>query len=108
MSKAHNKNNTNAEDKKNTQEDTKSNATMDNQTASEEENRELKTQADQAMKEVSPEDGETKVLKPDDEEGVTEGQVLLTKDEIDELRKKAEEHDSLLDQFLRTRAEFLN
>ena len=108
MSKVHKKNNTNGEEKKNTLEDTESKTTIDNQTVSEEENDELETQAGQAMKEVSPEEAKTKDLLPDDEECITGEQVCMTKDEIDELRKKAEDHDSLLDQLLRTRAEFLN
>ena len=37
-----------------------------------------------------------------------EEHVVLTKDEHNELRKKAEERDSLLDKLLRTRAEFQN
>ncbi len=41
-------------------------------------------------------------------ESDTEEQVVLAKSEVDELRKKAEESNSLLDKLLRARADFLN
>jgi molecular chaperone GrpE len=41
-------------------------------------------------------------------ESGTEEQVVLAKSEVDELRKKAEESNSLLDKLLRARADFLN
>ncbi len=37
-----------------------------------------------------------------------EDEIVLTKEEVNELRKKVEESDSLLDKLLRTRAEFMN
>ncbi len=51
--------------------------------------------------------GEKETEIKEEESGIEE-QVVLTKSEFDELRKKAEESDSFLDKLLRTRAEFLN
>ncbi len=50
-------------------------------------------------------------LEMQDESGVESGieeQVVLAKSEVDELRKRAEESNSLLDKLLRARADFLN
>ncbi|GJQ58541.1 MAG: nucleotide exchange factor GrpE [Candidatus Scalindua sp. AMX11] len=52
--------------------------------------------------------GEDTELQSDDEGDDIEEQLFLTKDEVDVLRKKAADHDSVLDQLLRTRAEFAN
>jgi molecular chaperone GrpE len=46
--------------------------------------------------------------KTDKEKEEAEGPVVLTNEEIVDLKKKAEERDSYLDQLLRTRAEFMN
>ncbi|MFQ5965059.1 MAG: nucleotide exchange factor GrpE [Candidatus Scalinduaceae bacterium] len=63
--------------------------------ASEEEKSESKVESEEKQ--------ETK-----EEESDVEEQVVLTKREVDELRRKAEECDSFVDKLLRTRAEFLN
>ena len=66
------------------------------------EGQELETDAEA---EASNEE-ETSVV---DEDGTDEDdQVIFTKKEADELRKKADECDSLLDKLLRTRADFVN
>ncbi|MCP5007647.1 MAG: nucleotide exchange factor GrpE [Planctomycetes bacterium] len=43
-----------------------------------------------------------------DEDSYVEDQIILTEEEVLEFKKKAEEYDSLLEQLLRTRAEFSN
>jgi molecular chaperone GrpE len=52
-------------------------------------------------------EGEEETGIKEEESGIEE-QVVLAKSEVDELRKKAEESNSLLDKLLRTRADFLN
>ncbi|ODS31768.1 MAG: GrpE protein [Candidatus Scalindua rubra] len=72
---------------------------------------------DQKNIEKSQEDLESKVeIKAEDEsereekkdESEIEEQVVLTKEDIVDLKKKAEERDSFLDKLLRTRAEYSN
>lgn len=67
------------------------------------ENSELETDTDVNIK---IENGEGTVRE--EEEGGVEELVDLTKEEIAELKKKAEERDTYLDQLLRTKAEFMN
>ncbi len=64
-----------------------------------------------ASEESIQEDVETEVLEEDGEnreEIVEDDEPELTKDEIRELKKKAEESDELLDKLQRVRAEYLN
>lgn len=71
--------------------------------AEDKENSKLETEADVNNKTESDE----KTGKEEKASDVDEP-VVLSKEEIADLRKKAEERDSFLDQLLRTRAEFLN
>lgn len=77
---------------------------QDDQKEKEKDNKGEKQQFD--MQGESQKKGET-AIKEEAEPG-TEEQVVLTKSEADELRKKAEECDSFRDKFLRTKADFLN
>ncbi len=70
---------------------------------SSQENSELETDTDVNIK---VENGEGTVQE--EAQGDVEAPADLTKDEIVELKKKAEERDTYLDQLLRTKAEFMN
>jgi molecular chaperone GrpE len=70
---------------------------------SSQENSELETDTDVNIK---MENGEGTVQE--EAQGDVEAPADLTKDEIVELKKKAEERDTYLDQLLRTKAEFMN
>jgi molecular chaperone GrpE len=70
---------------------------------SSQENSELETDADINIK-TENDEGAVQEEAQDDVEAPAD----LTKDEIVELKKKAEERDTYLDQLLRTKAEFMN
>ncbi len=70
---------------------------------SSQENSELETDADINIKTENDEGAVQKEAQDD-----VEAPADLTKDEIVELKKKAEERDTYLDQLLRTKAEFMN
>ncbi len=67
----------------------------------------VKEEKKQETKVQDESEGEEKTGIKEAESGIEE-EVVLTKGEVDELRKKAEESDSFLDKLLRTRAELLN
>lgn len=105
MSKAKKSSDKNREEMKDDQDGAKPRMAADDQFVSDEEEQELGVEAAQQRETVSE---EVRELHPDDGEPDSEEQLILTRDEMDELRKKGEEHDSLLNQLLRTRAEFAN
>lgn len=69
---------------------------------------EAEVETDASNEDETPDAEELKTSVVDEEESDEDDQVIFTKKEADELRKKADECDSLLDKLLRTRADFVN
>ena len=67
---------------------------------------EVEVDASNAEETTDADEKEGSVVNEDDSD--EDDQVIFTKKEADELRKKADECDSLLDKLLRTRADFVN
>ncbi|MDR4506584.1 MAG: nucleotide exchange factor GrpE [Candidatus Scalindua sp.] len=95
----------NREEMRDDHDNAKPRMTADNQPVPEVEEQESGEMTAQQGEAVSEEE---RAPQSDDEEPDNEEIPVLTKDEIEELRQKAEEHDSLLNQLLRTRADFSN
>ncbi len=105
MSKVKRNNDENREEMKGDHEATKPRMEAEDQLLSEEEEQEIVEEGQQESEKVSEEEGGE---QSDSEGAETEEQTILTLEELEELRKKAEDHDSLLDQLLRAKAEFAN